>query len=160
MSRLPLIDPEQTNADLRAAFAKMPATLNVFRMLAHAQDTALPVLRLANAILHRQQIGERYRELLILQVAQVQGGAYEWHQHVPIGEAVGVSKEQISALARGDFHSEAFDPSDRDLLAFGKSLIEDVHVDGDIFSWMQSRFNVPESRRPRDCRRSAQNADA
>lgn len=42
MSRLPFVDPEHTSPELRAAFAKMPAKLNVFRMLAHAENTALP----------------------------------------------------------------------------------------------------------------------
>jgi len=141
MSRLPLVDPERTTAELAAVFAKMPAKLNVFRMLAHAENTALPALRLANAILHRQQLGERHRELLILQVAALQHGAYEWHQHVPIGEAVGISKQQIAALARGDFAGEAFDEADRDLLAFGRRVIEDARVDDDCFQRIHRRLS-------------------
>ena len=74
----------------------MPVKLNVFRMLTHAENCALQVLRLAYAILHRQQLGERQRELLILQVAQLQGGPYEWHQHVPNG-AAGLSAADIEA---------------------------------------------------------------
>src|SRR5271154_33909 len=102
MSRLPLLDPEQTSEELLAAFARMPVKLNVFRMLAHAENDALPVLRLANAILHRQQLSAVHRELLILQVAHIEGGAYEWHQHVPIAESVGISSAAIQAIAAGE----------------------------------------------------------
>mgnify|MGYP001123222686 CR=1 FL=1 len=89
MARLPLIDPEKTSGDTRAAFDKMPVKLNILRMLAHAETNFLPVMRLANSILHRQKLSHVNRELLILQVAQRQGGAYEWHQHIPIALGLG-----------------------------------------------------------------------
>lgn len=140
MSRLPLIDPEQTTGDLRAAFDRMPHKLNIFRMMAHAETCALPVMRLGNAILHRQTLGERQRELLILQVAQIEGGAYEWRQHVAIAEGVGVTAAEIAAIERGDFGSEAFGAAGRALLAFGKSVIEAVRVEPAIFAEARRHF--------------------
>jgi alkylhydroperoxidase family enzyme len=141
MSRLPLLDPEQTSEELLAAFAKMPVTLNIFRMLAHAENDALPALRLANAILHRQQLSAVHRELLILQVAHIEGGAYEWRQHVPIAASVGVSGAAIQAIAADQFESAAFGEAERLLLAFGKSVIETVRVDAALFGRMRAQFS-------------------
>lgn len=62
----------------------MPVKLNIFRMMAHAEANMIPAMRLGNSILHKQKLSAVNRELLILQVAQLEGGAYEWRQHVPI----------------------------------------------------------------------------
>lgn len=141
MSRLPLVDPAQTTGDLHAAFARMPLKLDVFRMLAHAENCAMPVLRLANAILHRQLLSDRHRELLILQVTHLEGGSYEWHQHVAIAQEVGVSDLEIRALMANRIESDAFGAAERALLAFGKSVIEDVRVDAVVFKGLQEQFS-------------------
>jgi hypothetical protein len=91
MARLPLIDPDTTVGDMRASFDRMAVKLNLFKMLAHAETNFLPALRLGNAILHKQKLSHVDRELLILQVAQLDGGAYEWRQHVPIALGLGVT---------------------------------------------------------------------
>ena len=141
MSRLPLIDPEETTGELRAAFDRMPLKLNIFRMMAHAETCALPLMRLGNAILHRQALGERHRELLILQVAQIEGGAYEWRQHVAIARGVGVADAQIAAIERGQHDDEAFGEAERALLAFGRSVIETVRVDAAVFAAARRHFS-------------------
>jgi alkylhydroperoxidase family enzyme len=140
MSRLPLVDPERTTGDLRAALDRMPIKLNIFRMLAHAETDALPVMRLGNAILHRQTLSDRCRELLILQVAQREGGAYEWRQHVPIAEGVGISTAQIAAIEAGQYTSNAFGGAEQALLAFGQRVIDDVRVDETAFRRAQEHF--------------------
>ena len=98
MARLPLIDPAATTGDVRASFDRMAVKLNIFRMMAHAETNMIPAMRLGNSILHRQKLSAVNRELLILQVAQLEGGAYEWRQHVPIALGLGVTQPQIDAL--------------------------------------------------------------
>src|SRR5438477_9128301 len=124
MARLPLIDPEKTSGDVRASFDKMPIKLNIFRMLAHAETNFIPALRFANSILHRQKLSHVNRELLILQVAQWEGGAYEWRQHVPIALGVGVAQRQIDCIEQGRYTDAAFNDAERALLAFGCEVIE------------------------------------
>jgi alkylhydroperoxidase family enzyme len=141
MSRLPLIDPGDTTGDLRAAFDRMPVTLNIFRMMAHAETCLLPVMRLGNAILHRQALGERQRELLILQVARIEGGAYEWRQHVPIALGVGVSETQIAAIEHARYDDPGFGEAERALLAFSQSVIEQVRVDAAVFAAAKRHFS-------------------
>src|SRR3954471_9286371 len=126
VARLPLIDPDTTAGDIRASFDRMPVKLNIFRMMAHAEANMIPAMRLGNSILHKQKLSPVHRELLILQVAQLEGGAYEWRQHVPIALGVGVTQPQIDALERGDYAGEAFNAAERALLAFSREVTENV----------------------------------
>jgi len=144
VSRLPLVDVDHAGAELRSAFARMPVKLNILRMLAHAENDALPVMRLANAILHRQQLKDRDRELLILQVAELEGGAYEWLQHLPIAESAGVTPAEIEALKSRRFDGAVFDARTRALLAFGRSVIEAVRVEDAVFARMREYFDARE----------------
>ncbi len=144
MARLQLIDPETTTGDIRASFDRMPAKLNIFRMMAHAEANMIPAMRLGNSILHKQKLSPVSRELLILQVAQLEGGAYEWRQHVPIALGVGVTQSQIDALGRGDFAGDAFDAPQRALLAFGREVVENVRVPEPVFAAVRKHFSEQE----------------
>ena len=92
LARLPLIDPQATTGDIRASFDRMTVKLNIFRMMAHAEANMIPAMRFANSILHKQKLSHVNRELLILQVAHIEGGEYEWRQHVPIALGVGEAR--------------------------------------------------------------------
>lgn len=144
MARLPLIDPDTTTGDIRASFDRMPVKLNIFRMMAHAEANMIPAMRLGNSILHKQKLSPVNRELLILQVAQLEGGAYEWRQHVPIALGVGVTQPQIDALERGDYGDEAFNAAERALLAFGREVTENVRVPEPAFAVMREHFSEQE----------------
>jgi len=122
----------------------MPIKLNIFRMMAHAEANMIPAMRLGNSILHRQKLSAVNRELLILQAAQIEGGAYEWRQHVPIALGVGVTQAQIDALALGDYAHGAFGAAERALLSFGREVIENVRVPGEVFAPMRVHFSDQE----------------
>src|SRR6476469_3478828 len=133
VARLPLIDPAATTGDVRASFDRMAVKLNIFRMMAHAETNMIPAMRLGNSILHRQKLSAVNRELLILQVAQLEGGAYEWRQHVPIALGVGCTQAQIDAVERGDYDAAALSDAERALLKFGREVVENVRVPEPIF---------------------------
>lgn len=145
MARLPLIDPESTTGDIRASFDRMPVKLNIFRMMAHAEANMIPAMRLGNSILHRQKLSAVNRELLILQVAQLEGGAYEWRQHVPIALGVGVTQRQIDCLERCACDDPAFDAAQQALLAFGREVTEKVRVREPVFADMRRHFSEQET---------------
>jgi alkylhydroperoxidase family enzyme len=140
VARLPLIDPETTTGDIRASFDRMPVKLNIFRMMAHAEANMIPAMRLGNSILHKQTLSAVNRELLILQAAQLEGGAYEWRQHVPIALGVGVTQHQIDGLGRGNYDDDAFNEAERALLAFSKEVVENVRVPEPVFAEMRKHF--------------------
>ncbi len=144
MARLPLINPENTSGDIRASFDRMTVKLNIFRMMAHAETNMIPAMRFANSILHKQKLSHVNRELLILQVAHIEGGEYEWRQHVPIALGVGVTQPQIDALERGDYAAAAFSEAERALLAFGREVVENVRVPEVVFAGMRKHFSDQE----------------
>jgi len=141
MARLPLLDPENTPEPVQKAFEALPVKLNIFRMMAHAETCIVPQVRLGGAILAKQELSHSHRELLILLVAKIEGGEYEWIQHVPIALGVGVTQAQIDALDANSFEDAAFGPAEKSLLAFGRQVIENVRVDSAIFSAMQTHFS-------------------
>jgi alkylhydroperoxidase family enzyme len=144
MARLPLIDPAATSGDIRASFDRMPVVLNIFRMMAHAEANFIPAMRYANSILHRQKLSHVNRELLILEVAMLQHGEYEWRQHVPIALGVGVTQGQIDAIEQGRYEDAAFSDAEKALLAFGREVIEKVRVPAPVFAAMRSHFSEKE----------------
>ncbi|SFP99634.1 Carboxymuconolactone decarboxylase family protein [Bradyrhizobium sp. Ghvi] len=144
MARLPLIDPETTSGDIRASFDRMPVKLNIFRMMAHAQANMIPAMRLGSSILHKQKLSAVNRELLILQAAQLEGGAYEWRQHVPIALGVGCTQAQVDAVECGDYDAAAFSEAERALLKFGREVVENVRVPDAIFAAARAHFSDQE----------------
>lgn len=139
-----LVDPATTTGKVATAFESLPTKLNIFRMMAHAETCMVPQMRLGGSILGRQDLSHPHREMLILLVAQIEGGAYEWEQHVPIAEGVGVTTEQVGALERGELRSGVFDEQEQVLLAFGRQVIEDVRVDDETFTAMRKHFSERE----------------
>ena len=144
MARLPLVDPDTTTGDIRASFDRMPIKLNIFRMMAHAQANMIPAMRFANSILHKQKLSHVNRELLILQVAKLEGGEYEWRQHVPIALGVGVTQSQIDALDSGDHANAAFNDAERALLAFSREVVVNVRVPDAMFAAVRRHFSDQE----------------
>ncbi|MEV1238580.1 carboxymuconolactone decarboxylase family protein [Nonomuraea sp. NPDC050022] len=149
MARLTLIHPDDATGDAAKVLAALPVKLNIFRMLAHAESCVLPQVRLGTAILSSLDLGHRRRELLILLVARIEGGTYEWRQHVPIALGVGVPQAQIDAIEQGNladnaFDDEVFDNAERALLAFGKQVIEDVRVEDSVFTEVRRHFSERE----------------
>jgi len=144
VARLPLIDPETTSGDIRASFDRMPVQLNIFRMMAHAEANMIPAMRLGNSILHKQKLSAVNRELLILQAAQLEGGAYEWRQHVPIALGVGCTQAQVDAVERSDYDAACLSDAERALLKFGREVVENVRVPEAIFSAARAHFSAQE----------------
>ena len=99
MARIDYSDPAKASPRTREILDKN-RNANIFRMMAHAEANAIPLMRLGNSILHKQKLSAVNRELLILQAAQLEGGAYEWRQHVPIalGVALAQPKRRVVAL--------------------------------------------------------------
>ena len=128
MSRVPLHDLDAVPGKIR---------LN----LAHAEATVEPQLRLGGAILGHQLLAHSLRELLILLAAKLEGGEYEWVQHVPIAKHVGVSDRQIDAINALDLLSPVFSDAERALLAFGQQVVETVRVDNAVFGRVSQHFS-------------------
>jgi hypothetical protein len=69
MSLGPYPDQATLCEEARDALAQVPVLLNIFKMMANADTLIVPVTRLGGAILSRQKLDAKLRELVILQVA-------------------------------------------------------------------------------------------
>ena len=143
MARLPYVDPKQAPEPVREAFDRLPP-LNIFRVLAHAETCFRPFLRLGEAILTRQELDPKLRELAILRVARLTPAEYEWVQHVAIARAVGVTDQQIDALERGEPEADAFSDDEKLVLRFTEQVVREAKPDEATFAAASERFSPRE----------------
>ena len=144
MARIPYPDMAQAHPKVREAYEALPAKLNIFRMLAHAERNYAGFMQLGGTILGRQKLDARLRELAILRIAQVSRARYEWDQHVPIALAAGVTQEQIDALEAGRSEAACFDKIDGLLLDFTGEVMRDVRASDASLARMTEQFSSQE----------------
>jgi 4-carboxymuconolactone decarboxylase len=143
MARIPYPDPTAAPAPVREALEAVPP-LNIFRMLSHAETAFRPFLRFGGAVLGALELDARLRELAILEVARLTPARYEWVQHVPIAEAVGVSAEQVAALEAGDLDAACLGEQDRLVLAFTGQVVRGIRPDDEIFDRLTAALSPRE----------------
>lgn len=133
--RIKPLEKETATGNSAKALASPIGHLKVFRMLAHAKTTVLPVMRLGNAVLSKDQSLDAYtRELCVLLAMHLEGGRYEWVQHVDIALAVGATSEQVEAIKRLDLDAPVFGLREQAILAFARQVVEKVQVDEGVFT--------------------------
>ena len=129
MPLIPYADTDALTGDARSVFDGLKYKLNIFRMMSNAETCFGPALGLGNAILSKQKLHKALREMIILAVARLEGGVYEWVQHVPIGERAGCTKEQIAALEALRFDDAAFDARAKTMLKLVREVVQKVKAD-------------------------------
>lgn len=144
MARLPYPDPAAMPDEVRETLDALPARLNVFRMMAHAEANVRPLVALGSSILLRQRLDPRLRELAILRVARLSQAEYEWVQHVPIAKAVGTSDAEVAALERGDVADACFDVRTRAVLDFVTDVVENVRASDDRLRALRAHLDERE----------------
>ena len=144
MARLPYVDPATAPEPVRELLARLPVELNVFRMMAHAETDFRPLVGLGSAILGRQKLSAKLRELAILRVAALSPARYEWVQHVPIAKASGATDAQVAALERGDVAADAFDTVERAVLRFTTEVLRDVRASDASFAELARHLSAQE----------------
>ena len=117
---------------------------NACPMLANASAEFVPCMRLGGAILGRQKLKPKMRELVILTVSQLEGGTYEWVQHVPIAEAAGLTRAQIEAIEAGRFDAACFDDRELALLTLAREVIKKVRADEEAVRTANRYFSPQE----------------
>ncbi|MBI2802924.1 MAG: carboxymuconolactone decarboxylase family protein [Gammaproteobacteria bacterium] len=75
MARIPLIEPEQASADVRAAYGEMESigfpVLNVTKLFANNPKFLNGLTQMALALYQNPVLSPRYRELAYLRASQV-----------------------------------------------------------------------------------------
>ncbi|OGP83781.1 MAG: hypothetical protein A2Y95_07140 [Deltaproteobacteria bacterium RBG_13_65_10] len=142
MSRLPYPDPSELPEETRAFFEALPFKLNIHRMMASAPTCLRGYLSLGRAILRKQALEARLRELTILRVATLSRSDYERTQHIPIARACGATDADIDAMERGD--PAALDARAALVLRFTDECVRDVRVSDGTFEQARKIFSARE----------------
>src|SRR5215472_7161321 len=98
-------------------------------MMAHAETCFIPFTRLGGAILGRQKLDGKLRELAILLAVKIEGGEYEWIQHVPIAISLGGTQAQVDAIASHKLDASCFSDLEKVVLRFTEQVVEKVKAD-------------------------------
>jgi len=132
MTRIPYSDPDQASAELKRVMGARPP-LNVLRMIAHAEPSAIGFLSLGGALLGRNNdLDSQLRELVIIRVGILCGSEYEVFQHKRLARKIGVGDEKVAALDEGPA-SAAFDDLERKVLLYTDAVVRDVKADTATF---------------------------
>ncbi len=132
MARIPLPTRESLDAELQARWdrlAQRGPILNILRVF-----MANPTIELnARRVWQASGLEPRAREIVILRCAATQQSTYEWHQHVRIASAEGLSTAEINAV-RAWQEAACFSPAERVLLAYVDALAIASRPDDAVYS--------------------------
>ncbi len=142
MPRLPHLDPEDAEPDVRALLERLPP-LGIFSMVANAQGSFTAWARYGGKLLDPRLFDARLRELAILRVARLTPGAeYEWVQHASIAEAVGASAAEIDAIDTDVL--AGLEPHARLIVDFTTQVVEHAAPDDATLAAMRERHSAGE----------------
>lgn len=130
MTRHPLMwqSSQTTEGERHRVLSKLEASgkdIAIVRLVANWESGFRPFILMADALLTKGEMSPKTREVAVLRMAATLGLEYEWEEHVPISERVGVTAEQRQALKRGgEFSSELFDRDQRIAIEVVDAVLE------------------------------------
>jgi 4-carboxymuconolactone decarboxylase len=113
--------------------------LNIFATMVHNRRVADRVVRLGGAFLGKGTVPEREREVVILRVGHRASAVYEFGQHVLIGKRVGLTDDEIAALA-SNISDHEWSDGDRALVAMVDDLCADDCVSDTTWAALAERW--------------------
>ena len=138
--RLPLKEIDEKNkrriVELNGEF------LNLYRVLGHHANLLSAWIEFAYTLRRDCKTARTLRELMILRGAQLEGSAYEWHQHRRWARQQGVPPEQIEDLFFWR-ESPRFSPAECAALALTESMMHGDVSDAD-FAELAKHFSSSE----------------
>jgi 4-carboxymuconolactone decarboxylase len=138
---------EEEVAAARAGFGErateMPNVPNVLGLLLRHPQLAGRFLAYNARLLTKPTVEPRLRELAILRVAWSTRAPYEWLQHVRMARMVGVTDDEIAAIA-GTGAEHEWSPLEADVLAATDQLLERHRIDDDTWARLASELDERE----------------
>jgi alkylhydroperoxidase family enzyme len=126
MARIAYPDLDKASPEVRDMLGRLPSPANIFNMMAHAETCLKPVMKLGGTMLGKLKLDPKLRELCLLHAVRLEGGDYEWEQHVPIALHLGCTEDQIAALKSGDDAAACFNAREKAALRFTREVVVDV----------------------------------
>ena len=143
MARIPYADPAvPEHAEAAAHIVASRKKLgHLHRMLLHSPPVAMGWIQMYDAVRWKTVLSGKLRELVMCQVAAINGAEYEWAAHAPIGLKEGLTQAQLDALPDWS-GSTVFDATERAALALCDAMTKHVHVPDEVFA--AAREALPE----------------
>ncbi len=134
------LDLEEIDPEISERFGGA-ALDNIFRTLARHPKLMKRWLVFGTHVLLQSSLPPRDRELAILRVGWRCRSEYEWGQHVLIGEAAGLTGDEISRIASGP-DAEGWSDRDRTILRAVDELHDDSFVTDPIWNALASFYET------------------
>jgi len=140
--RIPPLQESEWNDEQRELLTRgNPArVLNIFRTLATHADLYKRWIPFGNHVLFKSTLPARERELLILRIGHLCGSGYEFHQHVRIGKAAGLTDADIERLRAGAT-ADGWNDFDRAVLQAADELHSDSFISDATWKTLSSHYN-------------------
>ncbi len=122
MARITYPDPDALPAADREFLAELPQ-LNFHRLIAGSPSMFRPLVGLFSSCLSNGLLDARIREIAILRTGHLRDGEYEVTHHERVARLIGMSEEEILALAP-DGDESVFGPQERVVLKFTNEVVE------------------------------------
>ena len=116
--------------------------LNLYRVLGHHEKLLSAWIEFAYTLRRDCTTARTLRELMILRGAQIEGSAYEWHQHRRWAHQQGVPAEQIEDLFFWR-ESPRFSDAECAALALTEAMLEG-NVPDDVYKDLAKHFSPSE----------------
>jgi alkylhydroperoxidase family enzyme len=108
--------------------AERGSVLHLYQMLLHSPPLAEGWLHYMTQVRQKLQLEGGLRELVIMQIAHLNGAPYEAEQHAPIALREGLQPAQLAALPGWRAAGAAFSPLQQAVLALADTMTRDIHV--------------------------------
>lgn len=117
-------------------------SLNVTRMMSHAEGAMLAYGKLGTQLLLRGKLDPVLREIVILRIGQLCGSDYEWHQHVSVARAVGMDEATLQAVTDQAF--DRLDVAQQAAIAVAEEIKRDGGASAATFARAKAHFSAEE----------------
>lgn len=142
MPRIPYFDLSQADEEIRKELeGRRP--LNIYRMLAHAGPAAGGFLALGSAILKKNQLDSKLRELAIIRTGILCRASYEVYQHERLARNIGLDQKKIDALRDGP-DAPVFDDLERKVLRYTDAVVLNVKAGDSTFYALEALISPRE----------------
>ncbi len=139
----PLLDAECTPAQLEILHKARGhlSSVNVLDTLIRHPDLVRRWMPFFVHVLHKSSLPARDREILILRAGRLCGAEYEWAQHVPFAQRVGLSADEIHGIAEGPNATIWTESHERMLLRATDQLHRYTMLDDATWGALAERYN-------------------
>ncbi|QRV83127.1 carboxymuconolactone decarboxylase [Ceratobasidium sp. AG-Ba] len=149
--RIPAINPTPgTNALADSIRAQQNGTLRALDMaLLNSPSFTVGWNALFRQVRYNSTVPGDVRELSILRVAALNGAAYQWELHEPVGRSEGLTSAQLKLIRDPAFSpwgfSSVFTSRQLAALKLADQSTRQSHVSDEVWAEVKRQFNVPQT---------------